>query len=79
MNTIAVEEQLGKKLGGLKSQAVLCDPKGRALGVFSPLDSALNVDELQLEPPSSITETEDLRKVKSGKPLEEILQRLGLS
>jgi DNA-binding CsgD family transcriptional regulator len=33
---------------------------------------------LQLEPPLSIAETEELREVKSGKPLGEILTRLGI-
>jgi hypothetical protein len=32
---------------------------------------------LQLEPPLSIAETEELRKNRTGKPLEEILGRLG--
>ena len=34
-------------------------------------------DEYDLEPPFSIAETEELRKIKTGKPLNEILSRLG--
>jgi hypothetical protein len=33
---------------------------------------------LQLDSPTSIAETEELRKVGTGKPLNEILGRLGL-
>jgi hypothetical protein len=36
-------------------------------------------DEYDLEPPLSIAETEKLRKIKTGKPLNEILARLGFS
>jgi hypothetical protein len=36
-----------------------------------------DVGELQLEPPLSIAQTEELRKNRTGKPLEEILGRLG--
>lgn len=79
MNTITVEANIVKVLGGLTDQAVLCDTNGRALGVFSPLATNLQADELQLEPPTSIAETEQLRKERTGKPLDEILQRLGLS
>jgi hypothetical protein len=62
----------------LAGQAVLCDSAGRALGFFSPISEPLPVDQLQLEPPLSIAETEELRKVRTGKPLEEILSRLGM-
>jgi hypothetical protein len=33
---------------------------------------------MQLEPLLSIVETEELRKVQTGKPLSEILARLGI-
>jgi len=42
--------------------------------VLAPLE----VDDLQLEPPLSIAQTEELRKVRTGKPLDEILGRLGI-
>jgi DNA-binding CsgD family transcriptional regulator len=38
----------------------------------------LPVEDLQLEPPLSIAETEELRKSRIGKPLSEILARLGI-
>jgi len=78
MQQIAVEPGLGEKLGVLEGQAVLCDANGRALGLFPPLRTSVNVAELQLEPPLSIEETENVRKVRTGKPLEEILNRLGV-
>ena len=77
MEKIIVESALGEKLGELDSQAVLCDSSGRALGFFSPLER-LPASDLQLEPPLSIAETNELRNVRAGKPLDEILSRLGI-
>jgi len=78
MHQITVEPALGEKLANLSSQAILCDSSGRALGFFSPLKDPAPIDDLQLEPPLSIAETEELRKVRTGKPLREILGRLGM-
>jgi hypothetical protein len=47
----------------------------QVLGFFSPIRDRPQVQDLQLEPPLSIAETEELRKVKTGKPLAEILAR----
>jgi hypothetical protein len=77
MKTITVEQALSEQLGKLRGEAVLCDANGRVLGYFSPSDEDLRVADLQLEPPLSIAETEELRNVRTGKPLEEILSRLG--
>jgi hypothetical protein len=77
MHRITVEACLGKKLGETTEPAILCDEGGRVLGFFSPLPYAPQFEDLQLEPPLSIAETEQLRKNRSGKPLEEILGRLG--
>jgi hypothetical protein len=79
MQQIIIEHALGQKLGEAASQVVLCDAEGRALGFFSPFTQRPRVEDLQLEPPLSIAETEELRKVRTGKPLSEILGRLGLS
>jgi hypothetical protein len=78
MHEITVESALGEKLGDLAGQAILCDPKGRVLGFFSPIPDRPHIDDLQLEPPLSIAETEELRKVQTGKPLAEIFARLGI-
>jgi hypothetical protein len=78
MQQIIVESALGQQLAKLPSGAILCDAAGRALGLFSPLDSSVQTDDLQLEPPLSIAQTEELRKNRTGKPLSEILDRLGL-
>jgi hypothetical protein len=78
MHEITVEPALGEKLVHLAGQAILCDADGRALGFFSPLPNRPPVEDLQLEPPLSIAETEELRKVRTGKPLAEILDRLGI-
>lgn len=78
MQHIVVESNLGQALGELAGQVVLCDADGRALGFFSPLPDRPQAQDLQLEPPLSILETENLRQVRTGKPLSEILNRLGL-
>jgi len=77
MRQITVESALGQKLIALPGQAVLCDEQGRVLGFFSPTPDRPPLDALQLEPPLSIAEVEALRNVRTGKPLEEILHRLG--
>jgi hypothetical protein len=77
MQQITVETCLGEKLCETAGQAVLCDEGGRVLGLFSPVLDRPRVEDLQLEPPHSIEETEQLRKNRSGKLLEEILGRLG--
>jgi hypothetical protein len=78
MQQITVESNLGEKLTGTSGQVVLCDERGRVLGLFSPVLERPRVEDLQLEPPLSIEETEKLRKNRTGKPLDEILGRLGL-
>jgi len=78
MEKIIVESALGEKLAELDGQAVLCDSSGRAIGFFSPLGGCPRADDLRLEPPLSIAEINELRKDRSGKPLEEILNRLGI-
>ena len=78
MQQIVVEPALGQTLHGLSAQVVVCDAEGRVLGFFCPLQDRPRVKDLQLEPPLSIAETEQLRKQnRTGKPLEEILGRLG--
>jgi hypothetical protein len=78
MLEIIVESALGDQLGDLVGQVILRDPQGRCLGFFSPSREQLPVDDLQLEPLLSVAETEELRKVQTGKPLSDILGRLGI-
>jgi hypothetical protein len=64
----------------LRAQALLYDAAGRALGVFLPVAEKMRVEDLLLEPPLSIEETEVLRqraRQTPGKPLADILGRLG--
>jgi hypothetical protein len=77
MQYITVESCVGQKLVEATEQAVICDEHGRVLGLFSPVLGRPDIGHLQLEPPLSIAETEELRKNRTGKPLEEILGRLG--
>jgi hypothetical protein len=79
MKQIVVEPALEEALPKTSGQVLLCNAQGRAIGMFSPFPNQPAVSELQLEPPLSIEETEELRKKnRTGKPLEEILARLGL-
>jgi hypothetical protein len=80
MQEVKVEAALGQRLATIRGQAVLVDEQGRALGFFSPLDDPTALADMQLEPPTSIEESEELRKrarANSGRPLEEILTELG--
>jgi hypothetical protein len=61
----------------VSEQAVVCDEQGRVLGLFSPIPGLPDFSALQLEPLLSIPQTEELRRNPTGKPLEEILGRLG--
>lgn len=79
MHEITVEPSFSHQLGNLAEQAVLCDASGRVLGFFSPTPGHPLIDQLQLEPALSIAETQKLRNDKTGKPLDEILSRLGIS
>ena len=77
MQHITVESSVGQKLIAAAEQTVVCDEQGRVLGLFSPVHGRPDIGDLQLEPPLSIAQTEELRKNRTGKPLEEILRRMG--
>lgn len=77
MQQITIQSALGQQLSNLTGNVILRDDSGRAIGFFSPLHGRPRVEDLQLEPPHSIAETEELRKQRTGKPLAEILERLG--
>ena len=78
MDKITVDSTVSEKLRELSTSAVLCDTNGRVVGFFSPVGSGVRFEDLQLEPPTSIAEIQERRKDRSGKPLEEILSRLGV-
>jgi len=77
MQQINIEAEVGKQLGEATGQTVVCDEQGRVLGLFSPIPGRPAIGDLQLEPPISISQVEEFRKNRTGKPLEEILGRLG--
>ncbi|HEX4414830.1 MAG TPA: hypothetical protein VH107_14440, partial [Lacipirellulaceae bacterium] len=77
MQEFTIEAALSEKLGQRTGQAVLCDSAGRALGFFSPMRDRPMVKDLQLEPPWTIEESKERCKERTGKPLAEILKRLG--
>lgn len=79
MHTLTVGSALGHQLNATVEQVVVCDESGNVLGFFSPIRDHPTIGDLQLEPPLSIVETEQLRQNnRTGKPLDEILNRLGL-
>jgi hypothetical protein len=74
---VVVESATGERLAALPDQVMLCDAAGRAIGIFIPVaDAGANSD---LDLPLSLAESRELRKGREGKPLEDILNRLGLS
>lgn len=78
MQIITVDSEFGAKLGSATAQTVLCDDSGRVLGYFSPSPEKPKLSDLQLESQISIEELRELKKKhRTGKPLEEILKRLG--
>lgn len=78
MRQITVGPPVAELLSELPSQTVVCDALGRVLGFFSPVSTRPRLEDLNLEPPLSVEETEELRKKnRTGTPLEEILARLG--
>jgi hypothetical protein len=78
MHHITIESALSQQLNQLVGQAILCDAEGRAIGLFSPLPERPRPEDLQLEPHLSVAEIEEMRKDRVGKPLGEILARLGI-
>jgi hypothetical protein len=78
MYEITLKPEVGDLLSQVSGQAVLCDSNGRVLGFFSPTPSHPQIEQLQLEPPLSIVDTQKLRSDQTGKPLSEILSRLGI-
>lgn len=79
MNQFTVGPAIVQQLGAVTAQTVVCDEQGRALGFFSPLAQATPLEGLNLESPLSLEATNALRKDRTGKPLAEILESLGLS
>lgn len=80
MQEVKVEAAFGRKLATLHGQAVLVDELGRALGFVSPMREPTRLGDLQLEPPTSLEESLELRKrarANAGRPLNDILKELG--
>lgn len=75
MQKFIIDPALLQQLSGLKGDTILCDSSGKTLGVYQPVKAT---EIVNLESPLSEAEIAERRKVKTGKPLEEILVRLGL-
>lgn len=74
---VVVESTTGERLAALPDQVMLCDSAGRAIGIFIPVADAGPCSDLDI--PLSLAEIQELKKSREGKPLEDILSRLGLS
>jgi hypothetical protein len=85
MEKVPVDKDLVAKLSALKDEAILCDEQGRTLGYFSPAEAPMSLEEVIRTAPRSLEEIEEQMKKYAGKrpeeigkPLHEILARLGL-
>jgi hypothetical protein len=78
MTRITIEPALLGKLSAIREGAELCDSLGRSLGYFFPADESRRPGAWpdDLERPPLDSEFEKSRRVRTGKPLEEILRRL---
>lgn len=79
MHKITVADDVGRQMTWSAGEAIVCDATGRVLGFFSPLRTPVPVEDLQLESPTPPEEIERRRQNPTGKPLVEILARLGLA
>lgn len=78
MRQVVLEPSLPQALTEVSDQVAVCDAEGRVIGFFSPVVHRPRIEDLQLEPPLSIADTEAIRQQNlGGRPLEEILSRLG--
>ncbi len=73
---IVIDPELLKTLRDLKGYTLLCDSTGKTLGIYQPVQEQVRPEDL--EPPYSKEELKRRLQIKTGKPLEEILGRLGL-
>jgi len=77
MQHITVESPVAEKLSQSAGQILVCDAEGRVIGFFSPLKDRPRLVDLNLEPPPIEQTPERAESNRTGKPLEEILGRLG--
>lgn len=78
MTRITMDESLQEKLGSLTARVEVCNERGETLGYFIPGRGRERPIGTPAEPPYSEAEIAASRAVRTGKPLEEILSRLGL-
>lgn len=78
MTQIQLDATLKERLGDLTTRLEVCNERGEVIGNFVP--SAGRERELStlVEPTCTPEELAAWRADRTGKPLEEILQRLGL-
>ncbi len=75
---IVIDPDLLKTLSDLKGYTLLCDSTGKTLGIYKPVLEQIRGADINLESPLSPDEIQRRLQIKTGKPLEEILERLGL-
>lgn len=78
MTQIRLDATLKERLGNLTSRLELCNELGEVIGYFVPSAGRECPEGVSLDIPYSPEEIAASRALKTGKPLEEILARLGL-
>lgn len=78
MTRITLDQALQEKIGALTTPVEVCDERGETLGYFVPGLGRERPDGTPADPPYTAAEIAASRANRTGKPLEEILSRLGL-
>jgi len=76
MTKITLDSAACQKLGNIDGSAEICDDTGHVVGYFVSGESKPGQPPSDLRIPLSIAETEDRRKVRTGRTLSEILSGL---
>ena len=79
MTRVIVDAELRARLNNLSDLVLLCDETGRTLGYFHPVLSAADRERAGIKSPVSDAELMELRKQRTGRPLEDILKDLELA
>lgn len=78
MTKIILDSATCQKLENIDGSAEICDDTGHVVGYFVSGETKPGQPPPGLKIPLSIAETEELRKVRTGRTLSEILQGLNL-
>jgi hypothetical protein len=77
MTKLVVDAAMQAKLNPLNGLLEICDEAGRTLGYFHPVLTQNHSGESSIQSPFTEEELERRRQQRTGRPLNEILKRLG--